>query len=85
LDLGRRKGQEAGENCTRNDNIKMVIRDIGMEDVNWIHLSQGGERWWTLVSAVKNHQLHKCGEYLDALSIIFASRKDCATRRKLIT
>jgi hypothetical protein len=32
------------------DNIKMDIMDIGLEGVDWIHLSQDRDQWRTLVN-----------------------------------
>jgi hypothetical protein len=34
------------------DNIKMDLREIGFEDVNWIHLAQDRDRWRALVNTV---------------------------------
>jgi hypothetical protein len=34
------------------DNIKIDIREIGMEGVDWIHLSQGRDRWRALANTV---------------------------------
>jgi hypothetical protein len=36
------------------DNIKMDAREIGFEDVDWIHLAQDRDRWRTLVNTVMN-------------------------------
>jgi hypothetical protein len=34
------------------DNIKMDIREIVFEGVDWIHLAQNKDRWWALVNTV---------------------------------
>jgi hypothetical protein len=34
------------------DNIGMDLREIGWEGVDWMHLAQDKNQWWTLVSAV---------------------------------
>jgi hypothetical protein len=34
------------------DNIKMDLGEIGLEDVNWIHLAQDRDRWRNLVNTV---------------------------------
>jgi hypothetical protein len=36
------------------DNIKMDLREIGIDGVNWIRLAQGRVQWGDLVNAVKN-------------------------------
>jgi hypothetical protein len=37
------------------DGIKMDLRKIGWESVEWIHLAQDRDRWRTLVNMVMNH------------------------------
>jgi hypothetical protein len=36
------------------DNIKMDIKEIGWEGVDWIHLAQHRYQWWVLVNMVMN-------------------------------
>jgi hypothetical protein len=36
------------------DNIKMDIREVGWEDMNWIELAQDRDTWRALVNAVMN-------------------------------
>jgi hypothetical protein len=36
------------------DNIKMDLREIGLGDVDWIHLAQDKDRWRALVNTVMN-------------------------------
>jgi hypothetical protein len=36
------------------DNIRMDVREIGWEDVDWIHLSQDRDQWRALVNTVMN-------------------------------
>jgi hypothetical protein len=36
------------------DNMKMVLREIGFRDVDWIHWAQDRDRWWVLVNTVMN-------------------------------
>jgi hypothetical protein len=36
------------------DNIKMDLREIGWEGVNWMHLAQDRDQWWVLVNIVTN-------------------------------
>jgi hypothetical protein len=41
------------------DNIRIVLREIGWEGVNWMHLAQDRDQWWAFVNAVMNPQLIK--------------------------
>jgi hypothetical protein len=36
------------------DNIRMDLREIGWEGVDWIHLAQDRDQWWALVNTVMN-------------------------------
>jgi hypothetical protein len=36
------------------NNIKMNLRDIGFEGLNWIHLDQGRNKWQFPVSTAMN-------------------------------
>jgi hypothetical protein len=36
------------------DNIKMDLREIGINGTIWIQLAQDRVRWWAFVSTVKN-------------------------------
>jgi hypothetical protein len=36
------------------DNIKMDLREIGFEDVDWIHWAQDRDRWRAVVNTVMN-------------------------------
>jgi hypothetical protein len=36
------------------DNIKMDLREIGWEDVDWMHLAQDRHQWQALVNMVMN-------------------------------
>jgi hypothetical protein len=36
------------------DNMKLDIREVGWEDMNWIELAQDRDRWRALVNAVMN-------------------------------
>jgi ribosome biogenesis protein Nip4 len=39
------------------DNIEMNLKEIGYEDVNWIHLVQDRDHWWVLANTVINLQV----------------------------
>jgi hypothetical protein len=36
------------------DNIKIPLREIGWEDMDWIDLAQGRDQWRALVNTVMN-------------------------------
>ena len=36
------------------DNIKMVLQEVGCGDTDWIELTQDKDRWWSLLTAVMN-------------------------------
>jgi hypothetical protein len=36
------------------DGVRMDLREIGLEGVDWIRLAQDRDRWWVLVSTVMN-------------------------------
>jgi len=36
------------------DNIKMVLKDVGCGGIEWIELAQDGDRWWARVNALMN-------------------------------
>jgi hypothetical protein len=38
----------------REDNIKMDVQEVGGGCGDWMELAQDRDRWWALVSTVKN-------------------------------
>jgi hypothetical protein len=58
-------GKPEGERpCRRprhkwEDNIRMVVREIGWEGVDWMHLAQDRDQWQALVNKVMNLRSHK--------------------------
>jgi hypothetical protein len=36
------------------DNIKMDLREIGIDGANWIRLAQDRDQWWAFVNTVMN-------------------------------
>jgi len=36
------------------DNIEMVLQEVGLECMDWIKLAQDRDRWWALVNVVMN-------------------------------
>jgi hypothetical protein len=41
------------------DNIKMDLREIGWDGMDWIDLAQDGDQWRALVNTVMNFRFHK--------------------------
>jgi hypothetical protein len=39
------------------DNIKIDLRDIGIDEAKWIRLAQDRVQWWALVNTVMNLQV----------------------------
>jgi hypothetical protein len=35
----------------------MDLREIGLEDMDWIHLAQDRDQWWAVLSTVMNHRV----------------------------
>jgi hypothetical protein len=54
--VGRPEGRRPLRRPRRRweDNIKMDIREVGWEDMNWIELAQDRDRWRALVNAIMN-------------------------------
>jgi hypothetical protein len=40
--------------CRLEDNIRMDLREVGWECVDWIHLAQDRDQWRVLVNTVLN-------------------------------
>jgi hypothetical protein len=36
------------------DNIRMDLRELGWEVVDWIHLAQDRDQWWAVLNTVMN-------------------------------
>jgi hypothetical protein len=54
--VGRREGKRLLGRSRRRweDNIKMDLREIGIDGVNWIQLVQDRVQWWICVNTVMN-------------------------------
>jgi hypothetical protein len=54
--LGKPEGKRPLERPRRRwvDNVKMELRDIGWDAMDWIDLAQGRDHWRALVNTVMN-------------------------------
>jgi hypothetical protein len=54
--VGRPKGKRPLGRPRRRweDNIKMDLREIGIDGTNWIELTQDRVQWWAFVNTVMN-------------------------------
>jgi len=45
--VGKPEGKRplGGRRCRWEDNIKMDHREVGCDDVDWTHLTQGRDQW----------------------------------------
>jgi hypothetical protein len=49
------------------DNSKMHLREIGLEDVDWHHLARDSNRRLALVNTIMEYRFHKIRDFLDYL------------------
>jgi hypothetical protein len=62
--------------CKLEDNIKIDLKEMGWEGVNWIHLAQDIDQWWVLLDTVMNLQLpYYAGNFLSSETTVSFSRK----------
>jgi hypothetical protein len=54
--IGKNEGKRplGRTRCRWEDNIKTDLREIGLEDMDWIHLVEDRDRWKALVNTVMN-------------------------------
>jgi hypothetical protein len=54
--VGRPEGKKplVRPRCRWEDNIKMELREIGIDAANWIQLAQERVQWWAFVNTVMN-------------------------------
>jgi hypothetical protein len=43
--------------CRWEDNIKLDLREVGIDGANWIRLAQDRVQWWAFVNTVMNLQV----------------------------
>jgi hypothetical protein len=46
------------------DDIRMDIREIGWEDVDWMHLAHDWDQWRAVVNTTMNLRIHKKWEFV---------------------
>jgi hypothetical protein len=54
--VGKPEGKRrlTGLRCRGEDEIRIVLREIGWECLEWIQLAQDRDRWWAVANAVLN-------------------------------
>jgi hypothetical protein len=58
------------------DNVKMDLREIGWDGIDWIGLAHDRDRWRALVSTVMNLRVPKnIGKFLSSFTIRGFSRR----------
>jgi hypothetical protein len=45
--------------CEWENNIGMYLKEIGYDELGWIHMVQNRDRWQTVVNMVMNLRFHK--------------------------
>jgi hypothetical protein len=57
--VGKHEGKRPLESPRRGweDNIKMDLREMGWEGVDWMHLAQKREQWRVLVNVMQTYPL----------------------------
>jgi hypothetical protein len=63
--VGRPEGKKplGRPRCRWEDNIKMDLRKMGIDGMNWIQLAQDRVQWRALVNTVMNLRFHKKAGY----------------------
>jgi hypothetical protein len=57
------------------DNIKMDLREIGWDVIDWIDLAQDRDQWRALVNTVMNLRVPQNAEFLNSCTIGSFSRR----------
>jgi hypothetical protein len=66
------------------DNIKMDLREIGWDGVDWVDMAQDRDQWMALVNTVLNLRVpHNAGKFLRDCTIGGSSRR--ALLRKYVS
>jgi hypothetical protein len=65
--VGKRKGKRPLRRLKRRwqDNIRMDLREVGREGVDWMHLVHGTDQWRALVNVIMNLRVpYNAGNFL---------------------
>jgi hypothetical protein len=54
IEVPERKRPLGRHRCIWEDNIRIDVRELLWEFVDWVHLAQDRYQWWALVNAVMN-------------------------------
>jgi hypothetical protein len=59
VSVGRTEGKRPLGRPRRRweDDIKMDLRETGIDGANWIRLAQDVVRWWAFVNTIMNHRV----------------------------
>jgi hypothetical protein len=58
------------------ENIKMDLKEIGWDGVDWIDLAQDGDQWRTLVSTILNLRVpYNVGKFFSGSTVGGSSRR----------
>jgi hypothetical protein len=58
------------------DNIKIDIRELGLDGVDWIDLAEDRDQWWALVNTIMNLWVpQNAGKFLSGCRIGSFSRR----------
>jgi hypothetical protein len=58
------------------DNVRMDLQEVGCGCDDWIGLAQDRDRWWALVSAVRNLRVtQNAGNFLTSCKPVSVSRR----------
>jgi hypothetical protein len=58
LIVGAEGKRPVGRSSRRwQDNIRMDLKEIGWEGVDWMHLALDRDQWWAVVNTVMNLQV----------------------------
>jgi hypothetical protein len=58
------------------DNIKMDLREVGWEGMDWSDLAQDRARWWALVNVVMNLRVpQNVGNFMSSTGPVMSSNR----------
>jgi hypothetical protein len=42
---------------SREDSVRIDLREVGWEGMDWMHLTENWDQWWTVVKTVMNFRV----------------------------